>query len=257
MIRRRKARQITLRVLCVFVVNWVESGDHMSSRTSHRVSLLFALIVLGLTVYSVTLAPPPVCGGLPAGYAPIIAFELARSVSDLHAIFGSAPSACRTAIAHQMDFINTVDSFPFIPAYGLFLVFFFLGKRERNSGIAMLAVAITVVACLADCVENYALFHLSPDPDHATWIPLLVAATETKWIGLGIAGALAVPLLWNGWLGWLSVALCGIGLVATLLTIPMSAAVGPQLSNALAVGWLLFFAVDIRESFRRASSTVS
>jgi hypothetical protein len=229
----------------------------MSSRTSHRISLAFALIVLALTAYSVTQPAPPTCGSLPTSYPTIIAFELVRSVKDLHAIFGPAPSACRTAIAHQMDFINTVDSFPFIPAYGLFLVFFFLSRHEKNSSIAKLAVAITVIACLADYVENYALFHLSPDPDHAIWIPLLIAGTETKWIGLGIAAALAVPLLWNGWLGGLAMLLCGVGLVASLLTIPASATVGPQLSNAIALGWLLFFAIDIRESFRRATSTLS
>ena len=223
----------------------------MSSRTSHRISLFFGFVVLALTAYSVTQPQPPTCGGLPASYPTIIAFELVRSVSDLHAIFGPAPSACRAAIAHQMDYINTLDSFPFIPAYGLFLVFFFLGRREKYPGIAILAVTITVIACMADYVENFALFHLSPDPDHATWIPLLIGATETKWIGLGIAGALAVPLLWNGWLGWVAAIVCAIGLVATLLTIPMSAAVGPQLSNTIAVGWLLFFAVDIRESLRR------
>src|SRR5215472_1205468 len=156
----------------------------MSSRTSHRVSLAFALIVLALTAYSVTQPPTPACGGLPTTYPTIIAFELVRSVSDLHAIFGPSPSACRTAIAHQMDYINTADSFPFIPVYGLFLIFFFLGRREKNSGIASLAVVITVAACLADYVENFALFHLSPDPDHATWIPLLIAGTETKWIAL-------------------------------------------------------------------------
>src|SRR5215469_10693424 len=169
----------------------------MTSRTSHRISLAFALVVLALTVYSVTQPPTPTCGGLPTTYPTIIAFELVRNVSDLHAIFGLAPGACRTAIAHQMDYINTLDSFPFIPAYGLFLVFFFLGRREKNSGVAMLAAGITVVACLADYVENFALFHLSPDPDHATCILLETAATETKWIGLGVAGALAVPLLWN------------------------------------------------------------
>ena len=227
----------------------------MSSRTSHRISLFFAVVVLALTVFSVTQPAPPTCGGLPASYPTIIAFELVRSVSDLHAIFGAEPDACRTAIAHQMDYINTIDSFVFIQIYGAFLVFFFLGRRAANARIAIAAVAITLVACLADHIENYALFHLSADPDHATWIPLLVAATETKWIGLGVAGALAVPLLWNGWLGWIAALVCGIGLVVSLLTIPMSAAVGPQLSNAIALGWLLFFVVDIRESFRR--STVS
>ena len=222
----------------------------MTSRASHRVSLFFGLVVVALTVVGITQPAPTTCGGLPTSYPTIIAFELVRSVSDLHVIFGSAPGPCRTAIAHQMDYVNTVDSFPFIPAYGLFLVFFFLGRREKDSAVAILAASITVLVCVADYVENYALFHLSPDPDHATWIPLLIAATETKWIGLGVAGALATTLLWNGWLGWLADLLCSIGLIASLLTIPMSATVGPQLSNAIALGWLLFVAVDIRESLR-------
>jgi hypothetical protein len=103
-------------------------------------------------------------------------------------------------------------------------------------------------------VENLALFRLSANPDSAASIPLLVGATETKWIGLGIAAMLAVPLLWDGWLGWLATVLCGIALVATLATVPASAAVGPYLSNATALSWFLFLTVDFREAFRRSPS---
>jgi hypothetical protein len=221
----------------------------MSSRTAYRISLFFGLVVLALTVLSVTQKAPPVCGDLPKNYAPIIAFELTRSVADLHAIFGEAPGACRAAIAKQMDYINTIDSLLFIPVYGLFLIFFFVGARERNPLVAALAIAIIVVACLADYVENFALFHLSADPDHATWIPLLIGATETKWLGLPFAAVLSVALL-GGWLRWLALALCGIGLAAATTTILTPAAIGPNLSNAIALGWLLFFAIDIRQALR-------
>ena len=71
----------------------------MASKTAHRVSLIFALLILGLVAVNLTLPSPPVCGKLAPNYAPIIAFEMARSVSDLHAIFGDAPGACRVAIA--------------------------------------------------------------------------------------------------------------------------------------------------------------
>jgi hypothetical protein len=222
----------------------------MSPLTAHRVSLFFGFVVLALTIAGALQPSPPVCCSLPARYAPIIAFELARSVRDLHAIFGAVPGACRSAIASRLDFINWIDSLLFVPVYGAFLVFFFIGRAEKNRTIASLAIAITLLACLADYVENYALFRLSADPDSNTWIPLLIGATETKWVGIGIAGALAVPLLWEGWFGWLAAIACGAGLVAALMTIPASAQVGSFLSNAIGLGWLVFFAVDIRHSFR-------
>jgi hypothetical protein len=225
-----------------------------SSRVAHRISLFFGLVILALTVFSVSQPAPAACGGLPRAYAPIIAFELARSVGDLHAIFGAAPGPCRSAIAHRVDATNTVDSWIFIPVYGLFLLFFFLGRRRKNAPIANAAILLVFLACGTDYVENDALFHLSANPDSAAWIPPLVWATETKWNSLGIAGFSAVPLLWRTWLAWPALFLCGAGLIATLATIAASAVVGPYLSNAIALGWLVILVADFREAARRASS---
>jgi hypothetical protein len=222
----------------------------MSSTTAHRISLLFGLVVLALALVGAFQPAPPVCGALSANYAPIIAFELARSVSDLHAIFGALPDACRGAMAAHMDTINLVDSFVFIPAYGLFLVFFFLGRSSTSRRLAYAAVLVAVIACLADYAENFALFNLSPNPDDPVWIPMLVGATETKWTALGVAGVAAIPLVWNGWLGWLAVLTGGIGLAAAAMSVPAPALIGPYLSNAIALSWLLFLAVDVRESLR-------
>src|SRR5690348_3490599 len=114
----------------------VTEGGTMAPRLAHRISLVFGLVVLALAIVSSLQAAPPVCGNLKPGYAPIIAFELARSVSDLHAIFGSSPGACRSAIVARMDAINELDSFLFIPCYGLFLVFFFLGRTPKGRSLA-------------------------------------------------------------------------------------------------------------------------
>jgi hypothetical protein len=86
------------------------------------------------------------------------------------------------------------------------------------------------------------------------WIPLLIGATETKWVALGVAGLAAIPLLWNGGLGWVAMVTGVVGLAAALTTIPASPLIGPYLSNAIALGWLLFFAVDARESLRSTRS---
>src|SRR5690349_15013397 len=108
----------------------------MKPRTAHRISVLLGLVVLALAIVSSLQPAPPVCGNLRAGYAPIIAFELARSVSDLHAIFGDAPGACRDAIVARMDTIDWMDSLLFIPCYGAFLVFFFLGRTSKSRSLA-------------------------------------------------------------------------------------------------------------------------
>ncbi len=213
----------------------------MSVRTSYRLSLLFGLLVIALTLYSAMQPPVPVCGGLAKNYTPIIAFELVRSTADLHAIFGAAPGACRTAIAGRMDFINTIDSVAFIPIYGAFLFFFFLARRP--SALANLGAALVVAACLADYVENYALFHLSAAPDTpGRWLTLLIWATETKWVGLGIANALGGLLIFNARnpLTYFALLFCVVGTAASLISIVNAAAVGPYLSNAIALGWLVF-----------------
>jgi len=222
----------------------------MSSRTAHRISLVLGLLVLGIAIYGIGQPAPPTCGGLAKNYPPIIAFELVRSVADLHAIFGDAPGTCRVAIVRAMDSTNVMDSLLFIQAYGAFLIFFFLGRRVAAPRLATAAILIVVLACVADHLENFALFHLSADPDRSTWISLLIPATETKWVGLGIAALLAIPML-QGLARWLAVIACGAGFLVTLATIPAPAIVGPYLSNAVALGWILFLAIDIRESLRR------
>ncbi len=199
----------------------------MSSTTAHRISLFFGLVVLALAVAGGIQPSPPVCGPLKPNYAPIIAFELARSVTDLQAIFGTTPGACRGAIAAHMDTINLIDSLAFIPAYGLFLIFFFLGRTSKSRALAYAGVSIAVLACLADYAENFALFNLSPNPDSPVWIPLLIGATETKWVALGVAGLAAIPLLWNGGLGWVALVTGVVGLAAALMTIPASPLIGP------------------------------
>jgi len=230
----------------------------ISPKSAYRLSLLGAVLVLAFAVFSLTQKPAPVCGGLPPNYQPIIAFELVRSVSDLHRIFGESAGPCRTAIAQQMDSINRGDSAFFIPAYGTFLIFFFLGLRSRNARLATIAMWITFVACIADYVENTCLFNLSPNPDVASdWLSMLMWATETKWVGLGIVGAIGGYVLWNGnagrWLDRIAPVACGIGAVAALITIPSPELAGPYLSPAIGLGWIVFLLVDLRESFSSAS----
>jgi hypothetical protein len=74
----------------------------MHPRAAFRISLAAGLLVLAVTLLSATQEPVRPCGNLPQNYAPIIAFELARSADDLAAIFGDA-EPCRSTVVERMD----------------------------------------------------------------------------------------------------------------------------------------------------------
>jgi hypothetical protein len=230
----------------------------IDSRTSFRINLAAGTVIVLLAILSFTREPIEPCGGLASHYSPVTAFELVRSVEDLHAIFGTTESACRTAITARLDSINRADSAIYIPVYGAFLVFFFLGMREHHRQVSMAGAWLAIGVCLVDYVENICLFHLSAAPDlPSDWLLLLIASTHVKWLGLGLAGFLGgVTLAKRG--GWWFIALvfCLVGAVAALLALLDPSVAGPYLPLAIVLGWLVFLVVAARESFRRREQTI-
>ncbi len=177
----------------------------MHPRAAFRISLAAGLLVLAVTLFSATQEPVRPCGNLPQNYAPIIAFELARSAADLEAIFGTQ-EPCRSEVIERIDAINLVDVLVYIPAYGVFMAFFFLGMRARHASLGTLGFRIAIIAALGDFAENACLMNLTPQLDPASlWFALLPWATGIKWLGLGVAAAIAAAIyvkssgarLWN------------------------------------------------------------
>jgi len=180
---------------------------------------------------------------------------MARSVADLHAIFGELPNHCRAVMAAQLDKVDWADSFFFIPVYTAFIVFFFLGARARDARLGWIGVVLALVALGGDYTENSQLFQLSADPDHASVaLALLPVATAVKWIALGLAGAVAgLIFLRAGGLYYVLAAACFIGLMVTVAAIANPAMLGAQLSNAISLSWVSFLIVDLIGSFRRSA----
>src|SRR4051812_23704458 len=121
------------------VVTW-----NVQPRAAWRVCLGAGLVIVLLTFMSGQQSPTQPCGGLSENYAPIIAFELARSEEDLERIFGS-PGDCRERVIARMDSINWIDVLVFIPVYATFLVSFFLGARAWNIALADIGVKLALV----------------------------------------------------------------------------------------------------------------
>lgn len=226
----------------------------MHPRAAFRISLAAGLLVLAVTLLSATQEPVRPCGNLPQNYAPIIAFELARSADDLQAIFGTQ-QPCRSSVVERMDSINLVDVLVYIPAYGVFMAFFFLGMRSRNAALGPLGFRISVVAALGDFAENACLMSLTPalDPSSA-WFALLPWATGVKWLGLGVAGAIATAIYVKsaGARAWNIVAalMCAAAFFSTVAAIAAPAKFGPIISLGVGLSWLAYLITTSGASFR-------
>lgn len=225
-------------------------------RTAWRVCLGAGLVILLLTFMSgqQSLAKP--CGGLAENYAPIIAFELARSEADLQAIFG-APGICRDQMIARMDSINWMDVLVFIPAYGTFLVSFFLGARSWNISLATLGVKLAVAAAATDYLENLCLMLLTPQLDASSiWMTILPWATGAKWLTLGGAAAVAGLIFVNIRPRHLLIAaipaalVCWVALLMTLAALAAPARFGAVLSPAIGASWVLFLIAAVTQAFK-------
>jgi hypothetical protein len=216
----------------------------MHPRAAFRISFAAGLLVLVVTLFGATQEPVRPCGNLPQNYAPIIAFELARSAADLEALFGTQ-EPCRSAVIERMDAVNVVDVLVYIPAYGVFMAFFFLGMRARHASLATLGFRIAVIAALGDFAENACLMNLTPQLDPAsTWFALLPWATGIKWLGLGVAAAIAAAIYVKSagarWWNYLAALLCAAAFLSTVAAIAVPSMFGPLVGLGVALSWIVY-----------------
>lgn len=231
----------------------------MHPRAAFRISLAAGLLVLAVTLFSATQEPVRPCGNLPQNYAPIIAFELARSAADLEAIFGTA-EPCRSEVIERIDAINLVDVLVYIPAYGVFMAFFFLGMRARHASLGTLGFRIAVIAALGDFAENACLMNLTPQLDPASlWFALLPWATGIKWLGLGVAAAIAAAIyvqssgarLWN----MFAALVCAAAFLSTVAAIAVPSMYGPLIGLGVGLSWLAYLVTAGAAAFRPIAGT--
>jgi hypothetical protein len=210
----------------------------VDARTWAIRSVRALVVVLGLAGLSTLFRAVP-CGGLAPAYPPIIAFEFARTQSDLFAIFGAEPSACRDAMVLAMDLTNVADTFVFMPAYGAFLLFGFLSYRAKKPEAARLAMVAVSVALVADVGENSCLLALTPELTAGPALSILPFVAGAKWLALGAAALPQAVLLWAA--GWRARALSALGLLAPLaavLAVVFPTRFGPFAPGGIAAAWI-------------------
>lgn len=136
---------------------------------------------------------------LPTGMrTPIIAFELARSPSEIEEMFGRRNDY---SYVRQMDNGNHAD-YGFLVVYGLFFLFFSRALLESGGHSARFGRAIALIPSVMDAIENMQLLAITRkiaayDTDYASELSSLALFTWAKWFGIAVIFASWVPALWS------------------------------------------------------------
>lgn len=217
--------------------------------------LALGIVTLAFSLHLQTLFPATGAAMAPGYGAPVLAFEFARDLNELTAIFGDTSDPLQAERLAGMQSGNEQD-FLFMLLYALFLASGCWALwRELRRPMLLLGVVMPVLAAMFDAWENTLLFSIqtafilgeySPDidmlPAPVTAKFLLLTATNIV-IGMGVG---QVP--GRGW--QLTGVLVIVPCVATIMALIAPAAFGWTLTAVIAAGWLALLATAAIASWR-------
>jgi len=204
-----------------------------------------ATLVTGLLCLVLT---PRHDGALPRGFSsPVLAAELVRNSSEVVQVYGTAAQAgrCETEGRNaECDFIrglrwNTAADFFFIAGY---TVTFVLLARLLPGALGTAAVALAMIACVADIAENLGMFRAMSDPATDALALAVRAPSVLKWTALALL--------------WLALALLFLAPAATRTSPPL----WRVLEGLAGLGYLLggalcFYALLARDALVEPATT--
>ncbi len=211
-------------------------------------------IVIAMTAWLASIGPSAVAHPVADDpRAPIIAFELARSLDDLRNVIGeNGIEPSYRQVRDAFDRLNRLDFF-YLTAYGLFVSAFFWAATPRLGWRWLhTACALGLIAALGDIGENLILLELtSESSDPASLLEALHVRTWVKWGALGLAASLAGAVMGgDARAAWLRYAGAFAGAAALLLTVasyfsPVELA--QLMAFSIFAAWLvqIFYAVRI------------
>ena len=218
---------------------------------------VFGVGVMGLAAWFAGITPSQACRGqLAPGTSPFLAFQLARTIDDIEAVFGRAGDPCRTGMVAALDLANKVDLIAFIGMYSGFLACFFLALRRPGFGLAGVGLVATAVACLSDVLETSTqLYITSYLPGPVTSLVFLAIGSTGKFLGIAVAAvcAGAAMLVRGGILGRLAGAACVAGGLMVTLGLNYAPA-RPALRAGIVIAWLVMSLYAAVAAMRRAPS---
>ncbi len=242
------------------VGRWVEAEQARPPAPVAAWAGVFALGLATLLMAAHLATVFPASGyAVPPGFgAPVLAFEFARDMRDLAAIFGPEGDPLRDVRLAMMQSGNELD-YLFLLIYAAFLS---LGCwclwRETRRPLVLLGAVMPWLAAAFDAVENWLLFGIQAafvvgeySPDLAgLWLPV-----TTKFLLLGATNLVIGLAL--GQLGSRALALVGALTVAPLVALVMALiapmAFGWTLVAAIGGGWLALTGVAAAATWKLAA----
>lgn len=183
-----------------------------------RIAAWIGVVTTLVGIY-LTLVFPREMGLLPAGMrTPIIAFELARTPTEIENMFGGVGDYERDMWKRAMDAGNKAD-YVFLVLYGLFFIAFSRALMQAGSKSARVGRAIAALPSAMDAIENMQLLEITKalGGDYAEALSRLHLFTWLKWLGIALIFASWVPALWSrGKVARMTACLAGSTVVATV-----------------------------------------
>ncbi|MBX3478838.1 MAG: hypothetical protein KF842_00410 [Caulobacter sp.] len=162
------------------------------------------LLVLGVTIAFRLLPQVQQASGCLSEGA-VVEFEMARTLDALQAIFGLPAESCRADVIAAMDAINHLDVFAYIPAYSAFALCAAMFLADARLGrLVLAALALAVIALVADYVETLSLLAITPRIEqNVSLAPIASTAAGVKFgalaahaMALAAMGLSARPRRW-------------------------------------------------------------
>jgi hypothetical protein len=217
---------------------------------SASVGLCMMVIAVGVTAVS-----PRHMDALPQGLrTPVVAFEFARSPTEIERMFGRAGSVQRETWRTGMRLGTWLD-FALLVAYGAFLVRLALELGALGARKAARLVAGLAIACAGlDVLENRELLAIlaALGGDYTGPLARLAWFTWAKWLGLCACFALLAPALWRANAVLRAGAVAGV--VAAIAAVPALFARG-MAAEVMALAVALAFGLLTIGSFLRVHGT--
>jgi len=227
--------------------------------------LVWAAVIAGVVTLAIsiafmllpeTTAAIRACGG---NTPSIVHFQLALNVADVLEALGPA-GACRQASIVGMDAVNRLDLYAYIPAYGAFLLLsLFVVTTEAKLRRYWLVALNVIAALLADVYETSRQLAITADLTNAEpYMPVLIVASRTKFIGLTLA---ALAASWAGWQARPRRVTLAVSCLPALLLMPLALLVPKSFGDVgtltLAIAWLALLASVTRSALRKDTGVFS
>ncbi len=212
------------------------------------------LATIALAVLTLVFFPTIVNAFAPGYGTPVIAFEFAQTPSDIHTLFGYPESTNWQYWVGQMK-TGTYADFPFILAFGTFMVsFFHAAYRQTAMPIYKFIAAVALIAALSDIAEDVFALKILSNIETSSGVEWMHYFAKAKFLGLGLVGLGAGLFLLRQprTLRKIEGVLAGLGGALVIFALTKPSQMGDYLGLGTTIMWLAMLAYAATQTFKKA-----